>query len=205
MTFETLTTPRPTANLHKRFEQAARAFLKSLASMKLRELEDGFLYYDAEGRAFVAPRSSFTLRSNGTFETGTFSMGRNMKYPGNTNAKVYLSATEEKKMAALRAEWFQGFAFFQSVRDMIVFGAENHGRKDRPFWVLTDEELKKLDEKSEGFDFFSPAIQEDEIERAMRETMTTRLNVHISTEIQCRESVSAHERLARYAAQKTAA
>lgn len=202
MLLNTITPTKITANLRKRFDVASFSFLAKLRRKSLADL-DAHVMIDEHGAPFVDPYASLELRANGTFSKGKFRLQEaNRKYQSHIHERVYLFATEEANMAALRAEWFQQFAFQATTHRLEKFADENHGKAGRPMWALNEEELGRLTQADTDFEFFSSAISQDGIEQAMIETEVVLIAVEARNELTHQETASAHEKLARFAARR---
>lgn len=197
MLLNTITPTKITANLRKRFEVSGPKFLARLRRMTLAQLEPHVMMDDGSS-PFIGSCASLELQPNGTFLKGEFWLRKKSKYPNVVDQRVYLFATEEEEsLSALRAVWFQEFAFCSTTHRLEEFAAMHGGSAKRPLWVLGEDELHQLAEAGKDCQFFAPAISEIEIEKAMIETETVRLAVAARNELEHRATSSAHEEIAR--------
>lgn len=190
-----------TTTLRKRFEVSACAFLNRLDRMSLTDLK-AHVMLDEKGSPFVAPYAFFELRKNGGFQKGKFKLAKKSKYPRCITARVHLFASREANMSALRAEWFEKFAFDVTKHRLEEFAAEHAGQPGRPLWLLDERELHELASADRDVEFFSQAVAEADVENAMLETEIVVVSVSARKELKHQATSSAHERLARISARR---
>lgn len=201
ITITTISPAKVTTNLRKRFAASASRFLEIVRRRSLAELEPHVMLA-LSGSPFIAPHASFDLRANGTFWKGRFSFRARSEYPSAMCQRVYLFASEEDNMAALRAEWFQGFAFWATTSKLEQFAKTYAGTVERPFWALDERELGELATVWGNQELFSPAITADGIEEAMMDTKTVLVALRAREELEHQKKASAHEKLSRMAARR---